>query len=214
MSKEKIYRYESIRPNLQTFDIINCVYGTQWYNPFHWFMGAIGHTATVYRCHETGQVMVYESTTMGRQDNKTGVQLRPMREWLASYPGKVYVRHVKFDSNMVRVIAEDMCRDHIKKYRGTNYPNLKKWWGRWFLANAAIDLPWTGKIQKALENPDIDEVMFCTMLVMHLFRYCVLVQQGLVNPAEWEPDDTRDNPLKLKQVLQSGIRVMPEIRIK
>ena len=215
MSNEIIVPYNKIRDDLQTFDILNCVYGTQWYNPVHWFMGAIGHSAGVYRCHETGQVMAYESTQMGRTDNNTGVQLRSMREWLASYPGRVYVRHVRFDSSMMRTIAEDMCREHIKKYRGTGYPDLKKWRWRWFLANAAIDLPWTSKLQKALENPDIDEVMFCTMLIMHLFRFCGLITEGVsFNPAEWEPDDTRGESKLLSAILASGIQIMPEIRIK
>jgi hypothetical protein len=215
MSKQIIVPYEKIRPNLQTFDIINCVYGTQWWNPFHWLMAAVGHTACVYRCHETDQVMIYESTTMGRNDKKTGVQLRPMREWLRSYPGKVYVRHVTFDIDWSRTYAERRCRDHIIEYRGTEYPNLKKWRWRWFVANAAIDLPWTGRLQKALENPDIDEVMFCTMLILHLLRWCDLVPRVTL-PSEWQPDDVRglgglfDKLLKVAGALSIG----PEIRIK
>lgn len=213
MSKEVIVPYDDIRGTLQTFDVLNCVYGTKWWNPIHWFMGYIGHTATVFRCKETGQVMIYESTQMGRDDNTKGVQLRPMREWLASYPGRVYLRHVKFDSDVSRSISEDMCLIHIKKYRGTEYPDLKKWRWRWFLANAKVDLPWTSNLQKALENPDIDEVMFCTMLVMHLFRYCLIVHPDRVNPAEWEPDDTRDSIL-LAAAMVRGMKVMPEIRLK
>jgi len=177
-------------------------------------MGAIGHTATVYRCHETGQVMVYESTQMGRKDTLSGVQLRPMREWLANYPGRVYLRYVAFESGVARRIAEDMCQRHIKKYRGVAYPDLKQWRWRWFLANAAIDIPGMSKLKKALENPDIDEVMFCTMLVMHLFRYCGLVNYNFVNPAEWEPDDTRDYGKIRNAVLTRGMQVLPEIQIK
>lgn len=211
--KEKIHKYKDIRESLGTFDILNCIYGTLWWNPLHWFMAAIGHTAMVYVCKETGQVMVYESTQMGRSDGKSGVQLRPMKEWLDSYPGKVYLRRVSFGPVSYAVPwdnAKELCQAHIKKYRGTKYPNLKTWWGRWFLANAAIDLPWKNK----LENPDIDTVFFCTHLFFHVLRWCGILKDT-VNPAEAEPDDTRQGgDAYLTAYLSEGITVGPEIRIK
>jgi hypothetical protein len=209
MKKEKIIPYSEIRDSLQTFDVVNCVYGTQWWNPFHWIMWLIGHTAMVYRCHETGQVMIYESTTMGRNDKNTGVQLRPMKEWLDSYPGKVYIRPTIIESKINRLIIEERCRIHIKKYRGTGYPNLKKWRWRWFVANAAIDLPFKTKLQ----NPDIDIVMFCTMLFVHCLRYCRLVQKE-VNPAEFEPDDFRGGIEASREYLTEGVSMGEEYRIK
>ena len=133
---EKITPYDEIRPYLQTFDIINCV-------PRGFIMGLIGHTAMVYRCKATGQVMVYESTQTGRKDNKSGVQLRPMREWVDNYKGKIYISRTEIIGDVKRTIAEIRCDEHIKQYRGTAYPNLKKLKGLWFTANAAVDFRMT-----------------------------------------------------------------------
>ena len=214
--KEKIYSYDEIRDELRTFDILNCVYGTQWWNPAHWIMGLIGHTAMVYICKETGQIFVYESTQMSSKGGLSGVQLRPMREWLEQYPGKVYLRHVAFDmfDEAVRrlcLIAKLEFTAHIKKYRGTKYPDLKKWRWRWFLANAAIDLPWKSKLQ----NPDINFVMFCTQLVGDVFRFCKLFVAACLNPAELKPGDLREgNDSIFTASLVRGITIGKRKRLK
>ena len=212
--KEHITKYEDIRPTLRTFDILNCVYGTQWWNPLHWIMALVGHTAMVYVCKETGQVMVYESTQTAREDGKIGVQLRPMKEWLENYPGRVKLRRVTFDEvkNTRRKKAGHRCAEHIKKYRGTAYPNLKKWRWRWFLANAAIDLPFKNDLQ----NPDIDTVMFCAMLLGHVFRWCKIIGNNVsCNPAEMQPGDLRPgSDQAFIGVLAKDIIIGPEINLK
>ena len=211
--KKKIKKYKDIRNSLQTFDILNCVYGTQWWNPFHWLMAAIGHTAMVYRCRETGQIMVYESTQTARKDKRKGVQLRPMKEWLENYPGKVYLRHVYISVDIAscdsRIGAELLCKTHIRKYRGTEYPDLNTWKGRFFLANAAIDFD--GVIE---DNEDVDFWMFCTMLLFDVFRWSGLMCKDVI-PSEAEPDDTRygkDGYMQLH--LCGGVTVGEEVRIK
>ena len=211
MSKEIPTKYDDIRGQLQTFDVLNCI-------PEGFFWSKIGHTAMVYVNKETGQVMVYESTQTGRSDKLSGVQLRPMREWLAEYPGKVYLRQMTFwavgikQERACRATAEKFCARHIRKYRGTAYPDLKTRKGRWFVASSAIDLPWP--FSRWFKNKDIDYVLFCTMLLMHCLRFCSMVRGGL-NPAEYEPDDTRsgdgDN---LCVAITEGISIGPEILVE
>ena len=213
MRKAKIPKYEDIRNSLQTFDILNCIYGFQWWNPFHWFMALIGHTAMVYRCRETGQVMVYESTQTARKDNLGGVQLRPLREWLKNYPGKVYLRHVYIDINITpydsRIQTELLCKEHIRKYRGTAYPDLNTWKGRFFVAGASIDLK--GIIN---DNEDTDFWFFCTMLYFDVLRWCRIMHKDVI-PSEAEPDDTRSGrDSYLLEHLYDGVTVSDEIRIK
>jgi len=209
MKKEIITPYGDIRNNLQTFDVVNCIYGDQWYNPVHWFLGAIGHTAMVYRCKTTGQIMIYESTTTSKLDKRTGVQLRPMKEWVDNYPGKIYIRPTTIEGGVRREAAEILCTRHIKKYRGTEYPDLSTWRWIWFLANAAIDLPF----KTGLQNPDIDTVMFCTHLFGHVYRYCGLASLNL-NPAELQPDDLRHDIHNFLIYLSAGVSIGNEIRIK
>jgi len=193
-------KYDDIRPSLQTFDILNCV-------PNNWFWGAIGHTAEVFRCKETDQVMVYESTQSERDDGKQGVQLRPMRKWLEDYPGRVNIRQVEFDVLQRRLAAERSCAAHIRQYRGTSYPNIKKWRGLWFVVNAAVDLPWKSR----LRNPDIDDVMFCTHLFAHNWRFCGMMHGA--NPAEFEPDDTRYRGM-FEDYIAPGITIDDEIELE
>jgi len=207
-----ILPYDDIKSGLQTFDILNCVYGTEPWNPIHWIMGAIGHSAMVYRCAATGQLMVYESTQTSRRDKLSGVQLRPMKEWL-NYPGRIYFRRTVFSDLLHRESALRTCDGHIQKYRGTAYPNLKQSRWLWFLINAAVDLPF----RNCLENPDIDTVMFCTMLIGHVFRYCGMLadeKAEYFNPAEMEPDDLREDIERFVSFLSSDITVGPEHRLK
>ena len=212
-NKEKITKYEDIRKDLQTFDVINCLYGTEWYNPMHWVMRAIGHTAMVYVCEETGQIFVYESTQTSRGDGKTGVQLRPMGEWVDSYPGQIRIRKTIIEDPELRAVAELKASDHIKKYRGTPYPPLNKLRWLWFMANAAIDVRW-GLIKKAFENKATEAFIYCTMLFGHWFKYCGLIFDVL-NEAELEPDDTRPGSDSLVTVyFVKGVSLGPEIQIK
>ena len=219
-------KYNDVRDDLQTFDVLNCVYGDEWWNPVHWILGAVGHTAMVYVCKETDQIMIYESTQTGRADKLEGVQLRPMKEWLQNYRGKVYLRRTTITSDgghppmFARVRAELRCGMHVQKYRGTAYPNLKKVRGLWFLANAAIDLP----VSTGLENPDIDIVMFCTHLFGHVFRFCDMIKEynsnikhrpcKAFNPAELEPDDLRPGrDAKFIQYLKEYVHLGPEMQL-
>ncbi|KKN71958.1 hypothetical protein LCGC14_0416040 [marine sediment metagenome] len=209
--REKIVPYEEIRDSLQTFDIINCVPSG---GLLGWLWALIGHTAMVYVCKATSQVMVYESTQTGRGDNKSGVQLRPMREWVENYKGKIYISQTEIIGDTLRCIAEDRCGCHIRKYRGTAYPNLKKAKGLWFVINSAIDLPF----DTGLENPDVDFWFFCTHLIGDVFRWCLLISDAYkLNPAELEPDDTRKNfygVSKFEKSMRPSVSSKVEIRIK
>jgi hypothetical protein len=208
---EKITPYDEYRETAQTFDIINCVPSG---GLLGWLWALIGHTAMVYVCKATDQVMVYESTQTGRGDGKSGVQLRPMREWVENYKGKIYISQTEIDNFPQRVAAETRCSQHIRKYRGTAYPDLKKAKGLWFTINAAVDLPF----DNSLENPDVDFWFFCTHLIGDVFRWCRLTVGKRFNPAELEPDDTRK---KLSYIIsnfevyfRSGASSKQEIRIK
>ena len=227
LSKEEsiITPYEKVRGSLKTFDILNCVYGTQPWNPLHWILGAIGHTAMVYRVKETGQLMVYESTQTGRADGLTGVQLRPLKEWLENYPGKVYLRRVTIEGNIFDPggtatvnDAERACALHIKQHRGTEYPDLKKIKWLWFLANAVVDIPKWVPFKKYFENVPTTVKMFCTHLVGHCFKYCGLVT-GPLNAAELQPDDMRPAgqiryPNNFANYVAAYVKLGAEIRLK
>lgn len=208
MSREK-EKYDDIKDSLQTFDILNC-------EPKGLFWKLVGHTAMVYRCRETGQLFVYESTQRGSSDSLSGVQLRPMREWLASRD-KVFVRRVTFDYMQLpagspllsRGNAELKCQQHIRQNRGKEYPDLRKPRWIWFLINAALDLPWKSR----LRNPDIDFVMFCTMLLGDCWRFCGLSKKELL-PSELEPDDMRPGEdYFFTAYLNEGVNIGEEIEI-
>ena len=210
--KDHIIPYDEIRSSLRTFDILNCIPNQ---GLFGWFWAWVGHTAMVYVCKETGQVMVYESTQTSRKDGQSGVQLRPMREWVERYPGKIYLRRVAIHNTIRRLNAEDECAGHIQEFRGTKYPDLKK--PRWliFLANAMVDLPDWVPGKKKLENLDTAIMMFCTHLLGHVFRWCGMINASC-NPAELQPDDLRPGKDKrfVTILLNDGVSIGPEIQIK
>ena len=206
--KETIVPYEEIRDSLRTFDIINC-------EPAGVLWSLVGHTAKVYKCPLTGQLYVYESTQTKREGGESGVQLRPLREWVDKYNGRIYIRHSRFEGfvggkspEKGRHRSEKLAAEHIKEHRGKSYPNLKTLSGFWRVINAAIDLPWKSR----LENDDNMDNPFCTHLAMDLDRYCYLVIEG-INPAEWEPDDTRDDGI-LDIHCRNGVSYDPDIRIQ
>lgn len=219
MTKNIITPYNDIKDSLQTFDIINCVYGDNWLRPSHWIMGAIGHTAMVYVDRESGKIFIYESTRSKRADGLTGVRLRPMEEWVNMYPGRIYLRQVTFSSDVIfegqalRESAERKCGYHIKLYKGTPYPDLAKFRWLWFLINAKIDLPKGSVLNKKFENPDIDFVMFCAHLVGHVFKWCGLAVPDM-NSAELEPDDFRQLAMVFIAYLKDYISLGEEIQLK
>lgn len=176
--KDNITPYLGIRDRLTTFTIINCEHKDF---PWRW----IGHTAVVYRCHETGQLMVFESTTLNKFTGKSGVQLTPMGLWLSKYPGKVFVRIATFKSSKT---IEFMAERFIKNHLGSSYPNLKTWSGKMKLVLAKLDLKIRGK--DLLKYDGEDKGIFCTMLVIMFLQYCELMTDDTL-AQEWEPDDTR-----------------------
>lgn len=201
MNKQEIIPYLDIRYKLLTFTIINCEH-----HNLLWRL--IGHTAVVYKCRETSQLMVFESNV------GTGVHLTPMGKWLSEYHGKVFVRiptyTMDFGGNGTGdVDAWTKAEEFINIHLGTSYPNLLTRSGRMKLIFSALDLKILGKDIFKYEGDD--EGIFCTMLVIMLLQYCYLVNNETV-AQEWEPDDTR-NDFTLKHCL-INCKYGKEIRIK
>lgn len=196
--------YREIRDEIDSFAILNCEHKRL-------FWRLIGHTAKIYKDPLTGSLWVYESTQMS-YSGVSGVQIHPLGEWLAHYPGRVFLRHVKSKCPELDEVfwetAKSRFSQHIQRYRGTSYPKLDTRNGRWFLIKAAWD---SDVLKNASTNPDIDSVMFCTMLATHVDRFCFL-SSGF-NPAEMEPDDTRPGG-KYEQFLNPIVEISREIRIK
>ena len=196
---EKIVPYSEIRKDLRTFDVLCC-------EPDGWVASWIEHTAFVYRSQAVDQVMVYESTKR-KYAGKNGVRLVPMAEWLRDYPGKVYLRNTHIVSKLLRRSAKVKAGEHIRRYRGTPYPDMKTRAGKLFLANARIDV-----FDRYWANKDIDSVFFCAMLGAHWFRFCELTREG-VNPAEVDTRDFRAGG-KFRAQARGGVMFGKEIRIK
>lgn len=198
MRKEIIVPYPKIRNRLCTFTIINTEHRNILYR-------LIGHTAVVYKCQETGQLMVFESTTINKATGRSGVQLTPMGFWLHHYPGKVFVRIPEFsypdvknkiDERIENLDRYALANTFIQKHLGSSYPDLKTWTGKMKLFLAALDLKIFGKDIFTYRGDD--KGIFCTMLVVMFLQYCGLLgclnlsQKQRVIPAhEYEPDDTR-----------------------
>ena len=194
-------RYTAIRSSLNTFDIINCEHKDL-------FWRLIGHTAMVYRDAATGQVSVYESTSLNKFSGISGVQLTPMRIWLGHYPGKVFVRRLIIDNALNSEYNRQLRAEaHIKKYRGVPYPDIKDPEQRRFLINSVIDLPLGIGL-----NPDRHDIFFCTHLVVDVWQDGGLYT-GDWPPSEWQPDDMRDGG-KFECRLAEGLKLGKEIRIK
>ena len=212
--KEEIFPYEQIRDSLQTGDLINC-------EPAGWIWALVGHTAKVYKCPLTGQLYCYESTQTKREGGESGVQLRPLREWVRQYNGTLRIRYGEYtgyvggkSAGKRRHKAEQLAAEHVKKHRGKSYPNLKTLSGLWRVVNAAIDLPWKSR----LANEDNMKNPFCTHLAVDQDRYMGRLidyhsTDDLLNPAEWEPDDTRDDCM-FSYYYAPGFSYSKEIRIK
>lgn len=195
-------RYAAIRNGLDTFDIINTEHKD-------WFWRFIGHTAMIYKDMLTGQVSVYESTTLNKFTGISGVQLTPMRLWLEHYPGKVFVRQVVFtdDYDSGAVICRRMAEQHINRFRGVPYPDLNDPKQKQFVIDSAIDLPFG-----IGQNPDRHDIMFCTHLVADAWQDRGFYV-GTEPPSEWQPDDTRPGGRFEKQ-LAEGVSLGKERRLK
>lgn len=200
--KECCGRYAAVRDSLDTFDIINTEHK-------NWVMRMIGHTAMVYRDLLTGQVNVYESTTLNKFSGISGVQLTPMRLWILHYPGKVFVRRVVFsnDYDSGAIDCRRTIEQHINRFRGVPYPDLDDPKQKQFVIDAAIDLPFgIGK------NPDRHDIMFCTHLTVDAWQDRGFYT-GKLPPSEWQPDDTRPGH-GFERQLAEGVSLAKEVRIK
>jgi hypothetical protein len=189
---------------IETFWVLNCEHKK-------WIFRLIGHTAVIWEDPENGVLWVYESTQMGAFGVK-GVQVTELNTWLEKYPGVVKIKPVTITNPMAKKAAFDLAAEHVEKYLGRPYTDPKKRQGRWVLIRSVCDCSFFKKINT---NIDTDKWFFCSMLVMHLFRYCRLVYRD-INPSEWEPDNTRDEPRgRLQSVINSSYVVVGiEIRIK
>lgn len=184
--KDTITSYQEIRNRLDTFTIINCI-------PKGFIWSKIGHTAELDKSLVTGQVSLFESTTLNKFTGKSGVQLNPFGLWLNNYPGKVYARIPTFqdcrgDSKDHDYWRRRKAEAFIKEHLNSSYPDLKAWSGRLKLAFAALDYEWFGI--DLLTYNGADDGIFCTMLLIMKLQYCGLFTPDM-NAAEFEPDDTR-----------------------
>jgi hypothetical protein len=208
---EVIVPYERIRDELGCGDMLCCDH-----KRLIWKY--VGHTASVYQSG-AGQLQVLESTAMS-YTGQNGVQLHPMGEWLARYPGQVSVRKLLHEGSDRRhwttgqkMELLTLQESFIRMVYGTSYPNLHNRSGRWKLILARLDFELFGKDRLSYHGPDAG--IFCTQLkVMELSR-C-----GLMTPLEpaqeYEPRDTRDNLLggKIDRQMNAPWSFGPEIRIK
>ena len=193
--------YDKIRPVLGTFDVLNCEHR-------NWFWRLIGHTAGIYRDPLTGMLYCYESTQM-KYAGSSGVRLVPLKQWIFEYPGDVMVKRCIYrdiPSALNQIDCEASAQVHIKTHRGKPYPDLKTRAGKWFVANAAIDLPFDNPWQ----NKERDDIFFCTHLYTHQLRFCGIADG--FNAAEQEPDDTRDGG-RFWQYLDDAVEYTEEVRI-
>lgn len=216
-------KYAEIRPNLHTFDIINC-------EGNGWFWKLIGHTAGIYRNNDIGQVDVFESTQRGFS-GKTGVQLNTASSWFNKYQGKVSVRYLRFEDPSMRYanIGELIRKsdEFIKLTRHLKYPNLKTRSGRWKLILSAWD--WHINGRDILTYKGKDDGIFCTQLIVAWYIYCGLtnltmdetdelcfgddtLKWALYKAQEYEPDDMREGG-KFEKILKDGISLSKEIEV-
>lgn len=195
-------KYSEIRRHLRTFDVLCCI-------PPGLFMGWIEHTVGVYVTPETGQIMVYQSTTQ-KYAGKSGVSLTPMAEFVRSYTragGKILLRQCHIRGGGRRGGAQQKASKHIYIYRGTPYPNLKTRAGRWFVANARIDLPFTTR----WANKATHSMFFCAHLIADWFMDCNIAKPG--NAAEVDTKDFRSGGSFERKMVQGVSLDRKEIQI-
>ncbi len=195
-------RYAAVRNSLGSYDIINTEHK-------EWFWRLIGHTAMVYRDMLTDMIFVYESTTLNKFTGISGVQITPMRLWLAHYPGKVLVRKMIFaagyDSGSIQIHRS--IEEHIRKFRGVPYPDLSDPKQKQFVIDAAIDLSFG-----IGQNVDRHDIMFCTHLTVDAWQDRGFYI-GEEPPSEWQPYDMRPGRRFEKQ-LAPGVSLGKEVRLK
>ncbi len=212
--KNEITPYLEIRDKITTFTIINCEHN-------NWFWSRIGHTAVVYKCRDTGQLMVLESNRF------TGVRLMPFGKWLSEYDGEVFIRIPEFVNDTHDTIDfanyERCYQAHlfIKEHLGSSYPNLKSRSGRFKLYFAALDLKIFGKDIFTYKGDD--KGIFCTMLVVMFLQYCGLllkeiklqstVKRIAPEPNEYEPDNMRGDH-GMFGIFLNNVKFGKEIQIK
>lgn len=186
--------YMIVRDKLPTFTIINCVQD-------NWFWERIGHTAILYKDTITGQLQVFESTTLNKFTGQSGVQMTPFGTWLAYYPGKVYARVPRFSdsSPTANYKRQGMAADFIRKYLGTSYPDLSTRTGRFKLYLSALDFKLFGVDWLTYKGKD--NGIFCTMLVVMMLKACGLMDD-YQESYEYEPDDTRGGNISFDTSLE------------
>ena len=122
--------------------------------------------------------------------------------------GKILWRQSIIRGSGKRGRGQQFCANHIKVFRGTPYPNLKTRAGRWYVANARIDLPiwknnpWT--------NKDTTKAFFCAHLIGNVYRYCNLAAD--LNPAELDTKDFREDKA-FEAKLVNHVRLGDEVQI-
>lgn len=201
--KNGVFNYEQLRPILSTFDCIICEHKRL-------FWRLIGHTAGIYKS-SSGQLMVFESTSLNKWTGISGVQLNPLGTWLMHYPGKVFIRRIQYQFER-RVFKEKLQKadGFIRKYRGTSYPDISTRKGRWYLIKSAWD---SVIFEEASTNKDTEDWIFCTDLYVRWLKFCDITIKDITT-SEFEPDDTYPGE-KLDQVVSHGVSFGSQlIRIK
>jgi hypothetical protein len=203
--KQPIIPYLKVRDQLPTFTIINCISRKFPYN-------LIGHTAILYKETWTGQLSVFESTTLNKFTGKSGVQLIPFGTWLAHYPGKVFARVPKFGDSSpgANAARELMATDFIREHLGSSYPDLKTMTGRFKLYLSALDFRLFGRDWFTYTGKD--DGIFCTQLFIMMLQACGLFSK-YKQAKEFEPDDTRGSAEQFENGLYNML-YLPEIRLK
>jgi hypothetical protein len=200
-----IIPYLKARDQLPTFTIINCI---SWKLPYRW----IGHTAIVFVDPITGQVMIFESTTLNKHTGISGVQMMPFGQWLAHYPGKVYARVPKFgdSSEYANQCRNEKAADFILINLGTSYPDLKTRTGRFKLYLSALDFRLFGK--DIFTYKGNDPGIFCTELFILFLQSCGLFQ-ACRYAQEYKPKDIRGDAWSFENNLIDMV-YLPEIQLK
>ena len=206
--QNQIVPYKTAKPQLDTFTLINCIHHKFPYN-------LIGHSAILWKCEATGQLMIFESTTLNKFSMQSGVQLHAFGGWLKRYPGKVFARIPTFhdhadgiDHNYRR---RRLAEAFIQNYLGTSYPDLKTWAGKLKLAFSALDFKIFGIDIFQYKSDDIG--IFCTMLVILLLQYCELFDTCM-EAKEFEPDDLRGNKQDFEENVCIFTDYADEIQLK
>ncbi len=195
--------YLKYRDQMDNFDVLCCEHN-------NWLYKFIGHTAVIYK-NDTGQLMVFESTSLNKFSGIKGVQLTPLGLWLQHYNGKVYWRKWVWDTPLlIQYTKGQRFANFIKKYRGTSYPSGRK--GARLLFKAWWDCPFLKKFSR---NPVTTAVIFCSHLVGMLFEAVNFIEIMAFMPAsELIPKDFREGRFVDQFTLKDMGHLADEILIK